>query len=257
MRRPMRNLWLQAGAALALLLLWQAVAWLGIWPPYLMPAPADVAVTLGRLGGSGELALGLWMTVQRIAISFFMAALGGGLLGLAMARSKRLSSVLGPLVQGLQAMPSICWFPLAVLWLGLNDGAILFVTTVGALFAIASTTEAAIRTIPPSYLRAAATMGARGWRLYTRVMLPAALPTLLTGLRMGWSFAWRSLMAAELLFMNLGLGHLLGIGRELADAAQVVAVILVILGLGLVVDRAVFARTEREVRRRWGFETAA
>lgn len=154
---------------------------------------------------------------------------------------------------GLQAMPSICWFPLAILWFGLNEWAILFVTVIGALFAVASTTEAAFRTIPPQFLRAAATMGAKGWRLYWQVMLPAALPTLLTGLRTGWSFAWRSLMAAELLFMSLGLGHLLGIGRELVDAALVVAVILVVLLFGLAVDRLLFARTETAVRQRWGF----
>jgi NitT/TauT family transport system permease protein len=139
----------------------------------------------------------------------------------------------------------------------LNEWAILFVTAIGTLFAVASATEAAIRTIPPAYPRAAATMGAKGWRLYTQVIFPAALPTLLTGMRVGWSFAWRSLMAAEMLFMNLGLGQLLGMGRELADAAQVVAVILVILALGLAVDRLCFARLERTVRARWGFEAAA
>jgi NitT/TauT family transport system permease protein len=175
----------------------------------------------------------------------------------ALARFPRLSAVASPAVMGLQALPSICWYPLAVLWLGLNEWAILFVTAIGTLFAVASATEAAIRTIPPAYPRAAATMGAKGWRLYTRVIFPAALPTLLTGMRVGWSFAWRSLMAAEMLFMNLGLGQLLGMGRELADAAQVVAVILVILALGLAVDRLCFARLERTVRARWGFEAAA
>lgn len=253
----MRNLGYQIGAMAGLLLLWQGLAALGLWPPYLFPSPADVGVTLGRVGANGELATALLVTLRRILLGYGSATLLGLGLGLLMARSKTLSSVAGPAVLGLQAMPSICWFPLAILWIGLNEGAILFVTAIGTLFAVASATEAAIRTIPPSYLRAAATMGARGWRLYLRVMLPAALPTLLTGLRVGWSFAWRSLMAAEMLFMNLGLGHLLGMGRELADAAQVMAVILVILVLGLVVDRLVFARYEQAVRRRWGFEQAA
>jgi NitT/TauT family transport system permease protein len=253
----MRNLIYQIGAVVGLVLLWQGLAALGLWPPYLFPGPADVATTLGRVGANGELVTALLVTLRRILLGYGAATLMGLGLGLLLARSRTLSAVAGPAVLGLQAMPSICWFPLAILWIGLNEGAILFVTAIGTLFAVAAATEAAIRTIPPAYVRAASTMGAKGWRLYWRVVLPAALPTLLTGLRVGWSFAWRSLMAAEMLFMNLGLGHLLGMGRELADAAQVVAVILVILGLGLLVDRLVFAQAEQAVRRRWGFEQAA
>lgn len=244
-------------SAAMLLLLWQGIAWSGIWPRYVFPPPADVAVTLWRLTLSSELAVALLHTLKRIGIGFLISGAGGMLLGIAMARSRSLSELLGPAVQGLQAMPSICWYPLAVLWFGWNEGALLFVTIAGALFAVASATEAGIRNIPPSYLRAAATMGARGWRLYVRVVLPAALPSLLTGLRLGWSFAWRSLMAAELLFLNLGFGHLLAMGRDLGDAAQVMAVIVVILGAGMLVDRVLFARAERLVRHRWGYEAAA
>lgn len=244
---------IQLAAAVGLLLLWQGVVWLEVWPHFLFPGPLEVAVTIGRIARSGELATAVWVTFRRIALGFLLAGAAGLLLGAALARFQRLSDVASPLVMGLQAMPSICWFPLAILWFGLNEWAILFVTVIGALFAVASTTEAAFRTIPPQFLRAAATMGAKGWRLYWQVMLPAALPTLLTGLRTGWSFAWRSLMAAELLFMSLGLGHLLGIGRELVDAALVVAVILVVLLFGLAVDRLLFARTETAVRQRWGF----
>jgi NitT/TauT family transport system permease protein len=240
-----------------LLLVWQGAVSFEAAPPYLLPSPLDVLQTLRRIGGSGELLIALLMTLQRIVLGFAIAAVGGVGLGLLLARSNQLSATFSPMVLGLQSLPSICWFPLAILWIGLNDGAILFVTVVGALFAIAAATEAAIRTIPPGYLKAGATMGASGVRLYTRVMLPAALPSLLTGLRVGWSFAWRSLMAAELLFMNLGLGHLLNMGRELVDVAQVVAIILVILLVGLLVDRLVFARSERAMRRRWGFEAVS
>jgi NitT/TauT family transport system permease protein len=216
-----------------------------------------VGATIARLAGNGSLFTALLVTLRRILVGYISATILGVLIGIALAKFPRFSAVASPAVMGLQALPSICWYPLAVLWLGLNEWAILFVTAIGTLFAVASATEAAIRTIPPAYPRAAATMGAKGWRLYTRVIFPAALPTLLTGMRVGWSFAWRSLMAAEMLFMNLGLGQLLGMGRELADAAQVVAVILLILALGLAVDRLCFARLERAVRSRWGFEAAA
>lgn len=253
----MSKLRLQLAGLLALLLLWQGVAWLEVWPPYLFPSPRDVGATLWRLAASGELMVGALITLRRITLGFSMAALGGGALGMALSGNRRFADAAGPMVLGLQGLPSICWFPLSLIWIGLNEGAILFVTTVGTLFAVAAATENAIRNLPPTYVRAATTMGARGWRLYTRVILPASLPALLTGLRVGWSFAWRSLMAAELLVMNLGLGHLLNMGRELADSAQVVAIILVILVVGLAVDRLVFARWEREVRVRWGFDSAA
>lgn len=253
----MRNARWQLVGGLALLALWQMLAWSRIWPHYLFPSPADVAVTLVRLARSGELLTAVLVTLSRILLGFGLSSLMGMLTGMALARWPRVSAAVGPIVQGLQSLPSICWFPLAILWFGLNEWAILFVTMVGTLFAVASATESAIRHIPPGYLRAAATMGAKGWKLYSRVIIPATLPTLLTGLRMGWSFAWRSLMAAELLFMNLGLGHLLGMGRELADAAQVVAIILTILAMGMLVDRLIFARSERNLRKRWGFEAAA
>lgn len=244
-------------SAALLLLCWQGLCWAGLWPRYVFPWPEDVALTLWRLASSMELAVAVLHTMKRIGLGFGLSAAGGLVLGLAMARSRTLSDLLGPVVQGLQSMPSICWYPLAVLWFGWNEGALLFVTTAGALFAVAAAAEAGVRNIPPGYLRAAATMGARGWRLYTRVVLPAALPALLTGLRLGWSFAWRSLMAGELLFLNLGFGHLLAMGRDLGDAAQVMAVIVVILAVGILVDRACFSRAEAAVRLRFGFDQAA
>lgn len=253
-RHPVRLQWV---GVVAMLLAWQGVASLRLWPDYLLPAPAAVARTLWRLTASGALLGGLLTTLGRLALGYLIAAVAGLALGLLLARSNRLSEAVGPVVLGLQALPSICWFPLAILWVGLNEGAILFVTVVGTLFAVISATESAIRNLPPTYVRAGVTMGAKGWRLYTRVILPAALPQILTGLRVGWSFSWRSLMSAELLFMNRGLGNLLSVGRELADAAQVVAIILVILAVGLVIDRTVFARWERRLRRRWGYERAA
>lgn len=253
MRKGLVNL----AAAGLVLLGWQAVSWLQAWPPYLFPSPGDVVRTIGRLAAGGELLAAVLTTGWRMAFGFGAAAALGIALGVALARWRPAGQLAGPVVLGLQAMPSVCWFPLAILWFGLSEAAIHFVTIMGSLFAVVAATEAAIRNIPPAYLRAAATMGARGSRLLTQVILPAALPQLLTGLRAGWSFGWRSLMAAELLFMNLGLGHLLNMGRDLADAAQVMAVILVILALGLTVDRVVFSRSEAAVRRRWGYDAAA
>jgi len=175
------------------------------------------------------------------------------LLGLAIGRVQLLDETVGSLVMGLQALPSICWLPLALLWFGLNEQAMLFVVVMGALLSITLATEAGIKNTPPLYLRAARNLGARGWRLYALVILPAALPAIITGMKLGWSFAWRSLMAAELLYVSLGLGHLLMMGRDLNDMNQVVAVMLIIIAIGLAVDRLVFAPIEVRVRERWGF----
>jgi NitT/TauT family transport system permease protein len=147
---------------------------------------------------------------------------------------------------------------LALLWFGLSEKAIMFVVVMGAVLSVTLSTADGVRNTPPLYLRAARTMGARGLRLYTGVILPSALPAILSGMKLGWSFAWRSLMAGELLYVSvgLGLGQLLTMGRELNDMSQVIAVMLLIVAIGLLVDRAIFAPVERRVRERWGLQLA-
>lgn len=252
----MNRTWLRLLLLSATLLLWQGASALHLWPNYLFPAPIDVLQSLWNLTRTGSLPIGLLWTLRRIIFGFALAATGGVLLGLAVSRNRAVEATVGPVVMGLQALPSICWYPLAILWLGLSERTVLFVTVVGALFAIASATISGVRGIPPIYLRAASTMGAQGTKLYLRVVLPASLPSLLSGFRQGWAFAWRSLMAAELLYFHRGLGALLMIGRELNDVAQLVSVILVILAIGWTIDRLLFARLEESIRRRWGLSAA-
>jgi NitT/TauT family transport system permease protein len=197
--------------------------------------PAAAARSLGRL-------------VQGYAVS----ALVGVPLGVAMARSDLARAALRPVVLGLQALPSICWLPLAILWFGLSEYAILFVVVMGSLLAVAIATEDAVAGVDPVLLRAAGTLGIRGARFHAGVLLPAALPGILTGLKLGWSFAWRALMAGELLFVAGGLGQLLQAGRELLDAAQVMGVMASIVAIGVAVDQVLFRVLEIRVRRRWG-----
>ncbi|MCI0362974.1 MAG: ABC transporter permease subunit, partial [Phycisphaerales bacterium] len=164
----------------------------------------------------------------------------------------------GPLFLGLQTLPSVCWVPLAILTLGINESAILMVLVLGSFFATAIALRDGLRTIPPIYERAGLMLAATNWRLYRYVLLPASLPAMASSLRQGFSFAWRSLMGAELIFMlqNQGLGFLLNIGREFADVAQVVAVMIVMIAIGMTVDRWVFAQIERRVRNRFGLMAA-
>ena len=239
---------------IALIAAWQLIAFSGVAPEYVLPSPLGVAQTLARGIATGALLGGVATSMSRLLVGFAISAGAGVLLGLALGRVKLLDETLGALVLGLQALPSICWLPLAVLWFGLSESAILFVVVMGALLAITLATEAGIKNTPPLYLRAARNLGARGWKMYALVILPAALPAIITGMKLGWSFAWRSLMAAELLSASLawGLGHLLSFGRDLNDMNQVVAVMLVIIAIGLGVDRALFVPLEARVRERWG-----
>ncbi|NTU82759.1 MAG: ABC transporter permease [Chloroflexales bacterium] len=237
---------------LALLVTWEAVARAGIWPPYLFPGPITVLETLLAGLRKGTFITGTLVSLRRLAIGYSISLTIGLSLGLLLGRIKALDETVGSLVLGLQALPSVCWLPLAILWFGLSERAIIFVVVLGALFSITLGVEAGVKNTPPLYLKAARNLGARGPALYTQVMLPAALPAILSGLKQGWSFAWRSLMAGELLFFTLSLGNLLQTGRDLNDAAQVMAVMLLIVIVGVSIDQTIFAPVERRVRERWG-----
>jgi NitT/TauT family transport system permease protein len=239
-----------------LLAAWEAVHVWGPWPHYLLPGPPQVAEALWRGFSDGTLWIGIGVTLRRILLGYSISLVGGVLIGTALGRIRWLDETVGSFLLGLQTLPSICWLPLAIVWFGLSEKAIQFVVIMGAVLAIAIHTGDGVKNIPPIYLRAGRNLGAKGWRLLEKVVLPAALPSILTGAKIGWSFAWRSLMAAELLYVSLGLGQLLMMGRELNDLAQVVAVMIVIVALGQLVDNLVFGRLERRVRRVWGLQAA-
>jgi NitT/TauT family transport system permease protein len=208
------------------------------------------------MGADGRLGAAAARSLARLAQGYALSAAIGVPLGVALARSEAVRSMLRPVVLGLQALPSICWLPLAILWFGLSETAILFVVVMGSLLAIAIASEDAVAGVDPVLLRAAGTLGVRGPRFHLGVLLPAALPGVLTGLKLGWSFAWRALMAGELLFVAGGLGQLLQAGREVLDAAQVMGVMVAIVGIGMTVDRVLFRILELRVRRRWGLVEA-
>jgi NitT/TauT family transport system permease protein len=196
--------------------------------------------------------IGILISMKRILIGYGLSIVIGLCLGLLIGRVKTLDETLGTLVLGFQALPSICWLPLALLWFGLSESAMQAVVILGSLFSIIIGADTGVKNVPPIYIRAARTMGASGFHLYTKVIIPAALPSIISGFKQGWSFAWRSLMAAELLYVGLGLGHLLMMGRELNDMNQVIAVMVVIIVIGVVIDRLVFGKIENKIRERWG-----
>jgi NitT/TauT family transport system permease protein len=175
---------------------------------------------------------------------------------MATGANKYLDETVGSLVLGLQSLPSITWLPLALLWFGLNEQAIIFVVLMGSVFAVAISARAGVQSIPPLYRRAALTMGANRVQMVRYTLIPAMVPSMAQGLKLGWSFAWRSLMAGELLFVSGGLGQMLDLGRNLNRMSLVVAVMLVIVAIGLTIDRLIFSRIEAWVNERWGLADA-
>jgi NitT/TauT family transport system permease protein len=236
----------------ALLLAWEAASRLGLWRSWVFPSPSAIGASLWSGIVDGTIPRGIVTSMRRLVVGYLLSLAGGVALGLLLARSRPLRESVGTVVTGLQALPSICWLPLALLWFGLSETAILFVVVAGSLLAITVATEAGVSNVPPLYVRAARTMGARGATLYLRLILPAALPAILSGMRLGWTFAWRSLMAGELLFVSGGLGQLLATGRELGDMARVMAVMVAIVTLGLVTEVLIFQRLDARVREVWG-----
>ena len=234
------------------LALWELLSRVGPWPRWLFPGPVEVGAALVRLAADGRLADAVTRSLARLVQGFGLSILIGIPLGVLLARSSAIRSALRPVVLGFQALPSVCWLPLAILWFGLNDAAIVFVVVMGSLLAVSIATEDAVAGVDPILLRAAGTLGIRGARFHAGVLLPAALPGILTGLKLGWSFAWRALMAGELLFVAGGLGQLLQAGRETLDAAQVMAVMACIVAIGVAVDQGLFRWIEGRVRLRWG-----
>jgi NitT/TauT family transport system permease protein len=240
------------GVLLVLLLAWEGLSRSGLWPVHLFPGPLTVAESLRAMVADGRLGAAVLRSMGRLGRSYAVSVAIGVPLGLAIARMAFFRHAVKPIVMGLQALPSICWLPLALLWFGLSDTAILFVVVMGSVLAVAIATEDGVRSIDPQLIRVAHTLGVRGARFQFGVLLPAALPGIVTGLKLGWSFAWRALLAGELLFVSGGLGQLLTMGRELMDVPQVMAVMVAIIAIGMLVDRVLFQTVELRVRRRWG-----
>jgi NitT/TauT family transport system permease protein len=251
--RLWRATWPKLLAVALALLLWQVVVWSGWRPEYLLPGPVEVFETLGNdFSGLMDAA---WITLQRAAYGFALAFVIGIALGAAVARVPVLRAALGSMITGLQTMPSIAWFPLAILLFKLTEGAITFVVVLGAAPSIANGLISGIDHIPPILLRAGRVLGARGWATLRHVVLPAALPSFVSGLKQGWAFAWRSLLAGELLVIipgQVSLGQRLQFEREFSDAAGLIAVMIVILVIGILVDALLFGTAERAIRRRYG-----
>jgi NitT/TauT family transport system permease protein len=227
----------------------------GRWSAVLLPSPISVAEYIWGATLDGTLLDATVVTLKRLLVGYVAGVVIGLPLGLLTSTSQWMEDTFGSLALGLQTLPSVCWVPLALIWFGQSEGAMLFVVVMGTVWSVVIATDHGARTIPPIFARAARTMGSEGFHKWTRVILPASLPFLVSGMKQGWAFAWRSLMAAEIyvtILTGFGLGHLLHYGRELNAMEQVIGVMLVIVVIGLLADRLLFSPWERFLHSRWG-----
>lgn len=239
---------------LTLVLLWHVAAVIKD-TPVLFPFPLDVGRYLVDAVKDGTLASSAWTTMTRLLLGYAIGCIIGLPLGLLTARYKVLSDTIGVLALGLQTLPSVCWVPLALLWYGQSEAAMQFVVIMGTVWSVLIAVDNGVRNLPPLYVRAARTMGSNGLHTLTHVVLPASLPFVVSGMKQGWAFAWRSLMAAEIyvtILSGYGLGHLLHFGRELNAMDQVIGIMLVIVLIGLLADKVMFSPWERFMHKRWG-----
>ena len=242
---------------LILLALWQGFYWffvdlLELCKPYVVPSPIGVGERFLDLCSDGTLLEATGNSLLRGIAGFAIAVVIGVVLGLLIYQFKYLQKNLKPIILGIQTLPSVCWVPFSILWFGLTTQAILFVVIMGSAFSIAIAVDNAIKNILPIYTKAALTMGADKSQLYRYVILPASLPELVSGLKQGWSFAWRALMSGEVMTTCIGLGQTLIEGRNLADINQVMLVMIVIVLIGILIDQIVFRKLERYIYQKRG-----
>jgi NitT/TauT family transport system permease protein len=251
------QIWPRVAIVLVIVLIWWAIAASGRWSPSFLPPPGSVwSALVSHLTGPQGLLVAAERSVFRLFVSLVVAVAVGTPLGLAMAASRVVQRSVGSVMVGLQALPPISWLPLAIVWFDFTERAVVFVVILGAIPAVAIATAASLRLVAPSYIRTGRTLGAQGWSLYSRVVLPAAIPGYIAGLQQAWAIAWRALLAAEILQTGArGLGHLIFRAGAQIDTPLVLATMIAIITVGLGID-LLFSLVDRRVRARRGLLVA-
>lgn len=237
------------------MVIWEVTSRLSDLPEFMFPSFTQVMETLFSGLLSGQILVAIGASLSRLLIGFTIASVLGLVLGYLIWRYKLVEDTLGFLVTALQSIPSIVWFPLAIIWFGLNDFAILFIVTLGATWTMIVNATSGFKNVPILYQRVAKSLGSSGIHFLRTVILPASVPQLISGLRIAWAFSWRALMAGELLGAGVGLGQLLEAGRALGQMDLVISVMIIIGVIGTIMDNVLFLRLERNVERKWGIRT--
>jgi NitT/TauT family transport system permease protein len=234
------------------LLLWQTAFWISGKEEWQFTPPLPVLKTLWEGVRDGTFLWGVWASLARVLYGYGISLGLGVVIGVLLVSNKFFDWLFGPLVLGVQSLPSICWLPVAILAFGLKDKAILFVVIMGSVGSVAIATRDGLSQVPTTYQRVAGTFGASLGQRLLWVSIPAALPAFISGLKQGWSFSWRSLLAGELLFSTVGVGKLLTEARDLADYPKLFAMMIIVVLISVLVDKVLFSSLERRIRVRWG-----
>lgn len=243
---------------LIIIVLWQICYWvlveqLSIVKAYIFPSPLGTVNSLSRLLENNLLFFALLSSFKKLLIGLFISIILGVFLGLLLLRYNFLEKLLKPLILGLQTLPSICYVPFALLWFGLSDTATIFVIVIGSVFSICISVETAMKSVNSVFEKAARTMGAKGVDIFFKVTLPASLPECIAGLKHGWSFAWRALIAGEMASGTIGgLGYVLLIGRELLDINQIMLVIIILILISVAIEKLLLGKIEKSARKKMG-----
>jgi NitT/TauT family transport system permease protein len=252
--RIWRSAWPKLLAIAIVVLAWQAVVWAQWKPVYVLPGPLTVFDELGTLITTADFWDGVGLTMVRAVTGFGLAVLIGTIVGAAVSRFAPLRAAIGSLITGLQTMPSIMWFPLAILLFQISESAIMFVVVIGAAPSVANGLISGIDYVPRTWLRVGQVLGMRGFAKYRHLILPASLPSFISGLKQGWAFSWRSLMAGELLVIvpgALSIGVRMQQARDLSESSLVISFIIVVLVIGILID-VLFNAADNALRKRWG-----
>ncbi|MBM7553824.1 ABC transporter permease [Thalassobacillus pellis] len=232
--------------------IWQAVYMSGYFPEIQFPSPIRVFNSLIEGFADGTLIKALIASFKHLLIGLTLAITFGTLLGVLFGKSRQADETAGMYLIAMQSIPSIVWVPLAIMLIGLNETAVIFVVVLGGTFVMALNVRTAVHSVPPQFIKAARTMGSKGLDLFFKVEVPASLPYFMTGIRLAWAFSWRALMAGELLSNGPGLGYSLRYAMDFAVMEQVIGIIIIVGVVGSIVDQMIFSKLEKKVMKRWG-----
>jgi NitT/TauT family transport system permease protein len=239
-----------------LLVIWQTTVRILAISPSLMPAPTDVVNAIVQGFSDKTLIYDILASFRRLAIGLSIAIILGICLGILLAKNKTADETLGTLILALQSVPSIVWLPIAIMWFGLNETSVIFIVVLGATLVMTINMRIGIKNVHPLYIKAAQTMGSKGIDMFIRIIFPASIPYAVTGVRLGWAFAWRALMAGEILSTGPGLGYTLKYASDFGNMSMVIGIMIIIGVIGTIVDLIFFQRIEQNVIKRWGLETS-
>ena len=233
-------------------MLWEGVYRLGIWPKFMFPSPLNVAETIVDGVVKGTYTIALLNSLQRLLIGYVIAlALGIGI-GALMVASKTVDETLGFLIIAFQSVPSVVWLPLVLLWFKTGETAIIFVVILGGIWNMIISSNTGLKNVDRDLIKCGKNLGYKGWGLFSKIMIPASVPHIITGMRLAWAFCWRALMAAEILGTGKGLGQTLMWGKEMGNMSTVLAVMFIIGVTGLITDNLIFKKIETRVYNKWG-----